>query len=134
MPRQPDWDIDQELGSQSELWVSDVRRSLAEKGTVEVKHDKPFLKNQHCYVEYECRGRDGKWRKSGIATTRASIYIFTFGSLPGGLIVATDWLKRAARRAFRRPSAKAQLLRGSNPTRAVLVSIADLWATRDHEP
>jgi hypothetical protein len=132
--REPRWDIDRELGAQSELWVSDLRRALAEKGTIEVKHDKPFLKNQHAYVEYQCRGRDGKWRPSGIATTKSALCIFTFGSLPGGLVVATEWLKRAARLAFKRPSTKAECVRGSNPTRAVLVSLADLWATREREP
>ena len=132
--RLPDWDIDLPMGAQSELWVSDVRRALAEKGTIEVKHDKPFLKKQHCYVEYECRGRDGIWRPSGIATTKASLYVFTFGSLPGALIVETQWLKRAARCAFKRPAAKAECLRGSNPTHAVLVSLTDLWATKDGEP
>lgn len=132
--RQPDWDIDRELGAQSEFWVSDVRRALAEKGTIEVKHDKPFLKNQHCFVEYQCRNRNGQWRPSGIATTKASLYVFTFGALPGGLVVATEWLKRAARAALKRPSARAECARGANPTRAVLVSLADLWATRDGEP
>jgi hypothetical protein len=132
--RQPDWDIDRELGAQSELWVSDVRRALAEKGTIEVKHDKPFLKNQHCYVEYQCRSRNGVWRPSGIATTKAALYVFTFGCLPGGLIVATEWLKRAARRALSKPSSRKECLRGANPTRGVLVSIADLWATREGEP
>ena len=39
--RQPDWDIDLALGAQSELWVADIRRALAEKGTIEVKHDQP---------------------------------------------------------------------------------------------
>jgi hypothetical protein len=132
--RQPAWDIDREIGAQAELWVSDVRSALAKKGTVEVKHDKPFLKNQHCYVEYACRGRDGVWRPSGISTTKATLYVFTFGSLPGGLIIETEWLKRAARRAFKRPSARREMTRGDNPTKAVLVSIADLWATRDGEP
>jgi hypothetical protein len=132
--RQPAWDLDRDIGAQSELWVSDVRAALAKKGTVEVKHDKPFLKNQHCYVEYACCGRDGVWRPSGIATTKATLHVFTFGSLPGGLVIETEWLKRAARRAFRRPGARAELTRGDNPTKAVLVSIADLWATREGEP
>ena len=127
--RQPNWDIDLALGAQSELWVGDIRRALAEKGTIEVKHDQPSLKNQHFYVEYECRGRDGKWRPSGIATTKAKLYFFTFGDRPGGVVVATDWLMRAARVAYKRPSARAECPRGSNPTRGVLVSLADLWAT-----
>lgn len=127
--RQPNWDIDAALGAQSELWVADIRRALAEKGTIEVKHDQPSLKNQHFYVEYECLWRDGKWHPSGIATTKSKLYFFTFGDRPGGVVVATDWLTRAARLAYKRPSAHAECARGSNPTRGVLVSLADLWAT-----
>jgi len=128
--REPRWDIDRELGAQSELWVSDVRRALAGEGTVEVKHDGPSLRNQHFYVEYQCRGRDGIWRPSGIATTKASLYVFTFGALPGGLVIETEWLRRAARLAWTKPSAHAECKRGKNPTRAILVSLADLWATK----
>jgi len=127
--RQPNWDIDRELGAQSELWVADIRRALAEEGTIEVKHDQPSLKKQHFYVEYECRGRDGVWRPSGIATTKSKLYFFTFGDRPGGVVVATDWLTRAARLAYKRPSARAECRQGANPTRGVLVSLADLWAT-----
>jgi hypothetical protein len=131
--RQPNWDIDQALGAQSEFWVSDLRRALGE-GTVEVKHDKPALKHQHWFVEYACQGRDRRWRRSGFATTKASVSVLTFGVLPGGLIVETEWLKRAGRFAFKRPSARAECKRGSNPTRGVLVSLADLWATRERDP
>ena len=133
--RQPDWDLDRALGAQSELWVADLVAALAGRSaTVEVKAPKPFLRTQSFFVEYQCCGRDGKWRPSGLATTKAVLHVFTFGSLPGGLIVETEWLKRAARSAFMRPSAKAECKRGSNPTRGILVSLADLWATKEGEP
>src|SRR5208283_5225892 len=99
--REPKWDINLKEGAQAELWVSSVREALAGNGTVEVKAPKPFLREQSFYVEYKCQGRDEIWRPSGISTTKASIFVFTFGGLPGGLVVETEWLKRAVKLAFR---------------------------------
>jgi hypothetical protein len=130
--REPDFDLDVVIGQQSELWVDSVRKSLAGRSEVEVKAPKPFLKKQSAYVEYQCLRRDG-WRPSGIATTKAKLYFFTFGSLPGGLVIETEWLKRAARLSFKRGK-KDECERGSHPTRGVLVSLLELWETRDHDP
>lgn len=132
--RQPDFDIDREIGAQGEFWVSDLRKALAERARIEVKAPALFLREQTFYVEYECRGRDGIWRPSGIRTTKADLHFFKFGSLPGGLVVATDWLKRACEVAYRKPAARKECQRGSNPTRAVVVGLADLWLTREREP
>jgi hypothetical protein len=132
--RKPDFDIDLKIGAQSELWVEDICEMLAERnGTVEVKAPKPFLREQSFYVEYECRGRDGKWRPSGISTTKAKAFAFTFGCLPGAVIIETEWLTRAARLAFKK-GFKRECSRGSNPTRAVVVSLHELWETRGREP
>ena len=132
--RQPAFDIDLKIGAQSELWVADICRMLAEgSGAVEVKAPKPFLQQESAYVEYQCCGRDGVWRPSGIATTKAKIWFLTFGSLPGALVVETEWLKRAARRAFA-GGELIECMRGSNPTKAVLISLRDLWETRERDP
>lgn len=132
--RQPDFDVDREIGEQSELWVSNLRDALRGKGRVEVKAPKPFLREQSFYVEYQCKGRDGIWRPSGIATTKAEIQMFTFGSLPGGLALETEWVKRAARKAYKNPKQHRECMRGSNPTKGVVVSLADLWVTKEREP
>jgi hypothetical protein len=132
--RQPDWDINLAEGAQAELWVLDVRRSLAGTGTIEVKAPKPFLREQTFYVELECRGRDGIWRPSGINVTKAVLQFFKFGCLPGGLVVETEWLKRACRIAYQKPAARKECQRGSNPTHAVVVGLGDLWLAREHEP
>jgi hypothetical protein len=133
--RQPDFDLDKEIGAQSELWVHDIRELMAKKnGEIEVKAPKPFLEKESFYVEYECQSRKGEWYPSGIATTKAKAYFVTFGSLPGGLVVATDWLKKAARHAYKDKNKHRQCMRGSNPTHAVVVSLHDLWVTREHEP
>jgi hypothetical protein len=130
--RQPDFDIDQKIGAQSELWVGDFCKALAME-SVEVKAPKPFLEKQSAYIEFACKYRDGKWRKSGIATTKAKFYFLTFGSLPGGLAVETEWLKRAARLAFKLGLWK-ECVFGSNPTKAVLVSLTELHMTRERDP
>jgi hypothetical protein len=131
--RQPDFDIDRAIGAQGELWVSSVRKALA-AGRIEVKGPKPFLREQSFYVEYACRGRDGKWRLSGIATTKSEVLIFTFGELPGGLLIDREWCLRAARVAYKNPLNRKECKRGSNPTKAVAVSLAHLWITRPGEP
>lgn len=132
--RQPDFDLDRAIGEQSELWVSNLREALRGSGRVEIKAPKPFLREQTFYVEYACKGRDGTWRKSGINTSKADLWLVTFGCLPGGLALCRHWLKRAAKRAYDRPFARKECLRGSNPTKAVVVSLGDLWLTRDGEP
>jgi len=133
--RQPDWDIDVKAGAQAELWVHDVCKMMAKgSGEIEVKAPKPFLHFGSPYVEYECRGRDGKWRPSGIATTKAKAWVFTFGSLLGGWIIETRWLKRAAREAFRNPANRREETDGSNPTRGVVVTFKHLEATKEHNP
>src|SRR5208337_3591067 len=106
--RQPNWDIDAAKGAQAELWVSDIRAAFAEHGRIEVKSDAPSLQKQHFYVEYECRGQP-----SGIATTKADLYLFTFGGLPGGIVIETQWLKRAARNAYKKPANRYECPRGS---------------------
>jgi hypothetical protein len=131
--RQPDFDIDREIGAQGELWVSSVRKALA-AGRIEVKGPKPFLREQSFYVEYACRGRDGKWRPSGIAITKSELLIFTFGELPGALVIDREWCKRAARAAYRNPLSRKECMRGSNPTKGVAVSLSHLWITRLGEP
>jgi hypothetical protein len=132
--RMPDFDIDRKNGAQAELWVLDVCKTMADgNGEIEVKAPKPFLRKGSPYIEYQCLGRDGSWRPSGIATTKAKLWAITFGSLPGALVIDTAWLKRAARLAYE----KKQFLEerdGSNPTKGVFVTFKDLWDTKEHEP
>lgn len=134
--REPRWDLDVEIGAQSELWVGSIRDLLAKRnGEIEVKAPKPFLASGSFYVEYLCWSRRmNDWVASGLQTTKAKAWVFTFGALPGGLIVDTDWLRRAARLAYRNSSNRRACERGDNPTRGVVVSLNHLWQTRDREP
>lgn len=128
--RAPDWDIDRQIGSQAELWVSDLMASLKDVGRVEVKSDDYALKLERVYVEYECKGKNG-WYPSGIAESEADLYVFKFGDLPGALVIEKNWLKRAAKHAYRNGALK-ECNRGSHPTKGVVVTLRDLWTTRDN--
>lgn len=128
----PDFDIDLVRGKQAEFWVIDVQRALAGSAEIEVKAPTPWLKEQSFYVEYMCKLRAG-WRASGIATSKEKLWFFKFGSLPGGLVIEKEWLKRAARLALRLGK-KKECNRGSYPTRGAVVSLKELWETREHEP
>jgi hypothetical protein len=132
--RFPDFDIDRSAGAQAELWVLDVCKTLAKgKGEIEVKAPKLFLRRASPYVEYAQQHRDGKWRPSGIAKTKAKLWIITFGSLPGALVIETAWLKRAARLAYKRKQ-RIEERDGRNPTKGVFVTFKDLLDTREREP
>jgi len=127
-----DWDLELEFGENGEHWV----RDFIGDNTVEVKSSRYFLQpdtryggRQLAFIEFACRGRDGKWRDSGIRTTKARGWVIRFGDLPGGLLVDVAWLRRAYRLAFER----GQFQRNDkepNPTRGVLVGLDELWQTR----
>jgi hypothetical protein len=131
--RQPNWDIDRKAGADAELWAKNFIRQLYE-GSVEVKAPKPFLRywRDGFYIEYLCL-RGGTWEPSGLATTKADTHLLTFGSLPGGLVIDTSWLKRAARLALKRKRHK-ECNRGSHPTKGVLVTFDEILETRPGEP
>lgn len=129
----PDFDIDRKLGAQAELWVDDLIESLSTKGRTEVKAPKPFLQKGSPYIEMDCRGRDGKWRPSGIKNSTAEQWVLKCGALPFAWVIETEWLRRAAWRA----SENRQWLSehdGSNPTQGVFVTMRDIWETRPFNP
>lgn len=128
-PALSDFDIDFARGSQGELWVKDLRLLLAED-SVEVKTDAKHVATGNFYVEYECQGRDGIWRPSGIQKTKAKCWMLKWGKHPAGFAIETNWLKRAAKLA--KDAGKIGNMKyGQNPTRGALVNREDLIATRD---
>lgn len=131
-PRLSHFDIDFERGAQGELLVTDIRRMLADgSGTIEVKTDFRFVEFQRFYIERECRGRDGTWRPSGIAVTKATFWAFVLGKHPGIFIFDTDWVKRATEFAAQDERNHASCDYGENPTRGVLVYLNHLMKTRE---
>jgi hypothetical protein len=116
------FDIDMKRGAQGELMVLDICDMLrAGSGSIEVKTDFKFAETKRFYVERECRGRDGKWRPSGINVTKAKLWAFVLGDLNGCFVVNTDWVLRATERAAADPRNLKSCDYGENPTRGVLV-------------
>jgi hypothetical protein len=131
-PRLSHFDLDMARGRQAELWIDDIRKSLAESSAeIEVKRDAWFPKTARFYVERECCGRDGRWRPSGIATTKAKLWAFVFGAHPGALILEVRWLQRAVVEAQKRPGNTASMDYGQNPTRGIFVYQGDILKARD---
>lgn len=130
------FDHDVGRGAPGELFVLDICRMLAERsGTIEVKLDHRFTEKSRFFIERECCGRDGIWRPSGIAVTKAAMWALVVGMqnpdrmLPMAVIVATDWLRRAVEEAAKHQDNLRECKYGKNPTRGVLVYIPHLSRT-----
>lgn len=122
---EPRFDIDLAHGEAAESWVEDLVVGGAKRG--EVKSDRMFPKTGNMYVEYECRGRDGIWRPSGLATTKSELWFHILGDTGVALVISTDRLKAACRQMFRQ-GRLAEEKDGSNPTKGVLVNVVDFVA------
>lgn len=132
-PKLSHFDIDMARGAQGELLVLDICKMLAAgNGNIEVKRDAWFVHSQRFYVERECQGRDGVWRKSGIDVTKAKLWAFVMGAHPGIAIFETAWLRRAMELAAKdERNRKAECAYGKNPTRGIYVYISHLIKTRE---
>jgi hypothetical protein len=93
---------------------------------IEVKRDARCVETGRLFVEYQCRGRDGVWRKSGIATSTADYWVYVIGDTGVRYLFPTEQLLYLARRAYK--DAKRRVLHpyGENPTRGVLIDLSDL--------
>jgi hypothetical protein len=131
------FDLDMKRGAAGELFVLDICKMLAEgSGTIEVKTDYRFTEKQRFYIEIECRGRDGKWRPSGLAVTKAKLWAIVVGKQPNDMlpmmfVFDTHWLQRAAALAAKDQRNLRTCDYGKNPTRGVLVYINHFVRTMD---
>lgn len=126
---QPDFDIDLRHGQSGERMVAAFIEGFTD-GTIEVKNDRQAAQTGNIWIEYECRGRDGVWRDSGIRSTRATYWALVLG---GTVIIGipTDVLRRIVDKALEPALAymRSQEKDGSNPTHGVRVplNIFVLW-------
>lgn len=117
---EPNWDVDLAVGKQGELYVASIADMLKDgTGRVEVKTDEKATKYERIYVEYECK-KFGGWAKSGIATTTADIWAVVLGG-DTVLAVPTWRLKQAARRVAKNPMLRKECVKGSHPTKGVVI-------------
>lgn len=127
------FDLDQKRGAQGELFIADICTALADGSLrIEVKTDFKFLETMRFYIEMECRGRDGVWRPSGIAVTRAEAWALKFGNNSAALIIETEWLRRAVADSLALSSGKnrKECACGENPTRGVVITMHHIQRTR----
>jgi hypothetical protein len=122
--RNPDWDIDQEIGSNGELFVADVIAALKEGQSIEVKTDVWAPKSGNVYVEYKCR-YFGVYKPSGLSVTTATIWAFVLAS---EVVVFTpvDRLKVLARYYYRLGRIRNGGTNGSHPTWGVIIPVGQL--------
>lgn len=120
---EPRFDHDAAFGHQAEMWTANIVHAL-ESGSAEVKHDAIAARTGNVYVEYECKRR-GRYVPSGIQTSIADVWVFVLCNTSLCVVVATETLRSAARGGGHR---RAECVRGSHPTRGVLVPIAWLLA------
>lgn len=123
---EPRFDVDYDYGRQGELWVTSVAEAL-KHDRVEVKRDAKFLDTGNLYVEFECRGRDGVWRPSGISVTETELWVFVLGDSQMAFVIPTAVLREVSLR-LRAQGRIGQETDGSNPTKGVLLKLSHLQA------
>jgi hypothetical protein len=142
-PALSSFDHDYERGAQTELWVSDLKQSLASGSiSIEDKRDAYFFSAQaetrvrkgdglRLYIELTCQSQNGQWQPSGLSTTKATHWFFQAGAHSAAMLVAVDILQRAVDIARKNPRNHASCKYGDNPTHGVLVYMNHLLLGRD---
>lgn len=120
---EPDFDIDYKAGVQGELFVQDIIESLRSE-RVEVKTDEKARETGNAYIEFACL-RLGKYRASGIAITKAEWWVHVLEPQSLAVVIGVERLKILARKA-RADGRVAECVRGSHPTKGVLIPLKDL--------
>lgn len=126
---EPRFDIDYERDRQGELFVHDIIR-LLQTESVEVKTDERAKDTGNVYVEYECL-RGGEYVKSGLATTDADAWVFVLEKGDLAVFVSTLMLRELAREAYKKGRLR-ECVRGSHPTRGVVIPLAELVSAGTH--
>lgn len=120
---EPRFDIDYAAGHEGETFVYRIVEGIRD-GSIEVKTDEKTPETQNVYIEYECK-KHGEWVPSGIKATEAQSWAICLG---GGVMVATsvEVLRDIARQHYAMRTHRASCMRGSHPTRGVIIPVRDL--------
>lgn len=122
--RNPEWDIDWEIGKNGELFVVDLIQSLKDGARVETKTDVWAATTGNLYVEYSCR-YFGQYQPSGIAVTKADVWALVM-STEVVIFTPVDRLKMVARYYYTLGRIKNGGLSGSHPTWGVLIPVSNI--------
>jgi hypothetical protein len=123
---EPRFDLDLEYGKQAELFVDDVAVAILEQ-RVEVKRDARWHQTGNLFVEFQCRKVSGRWEKSGITDTDATLWAFILADTQTAIFIPTALLYEITKDHYKRGNWTEQN-RGSHPTRGVLIPIPRLLA------
>jgi len=117
--------LDLAFGEDTELALVALFNGI-QNGSIrlEVKTDDLAVHTGNLYLEYEHKPRGAiDHMPSGIATTRADWWAFQVG--PVTILSPTSTWRDLGREAFRR-GLRRECARGDNPTRGVVLPIADM--------
>jgi predicted YcjX-like family ATPase len=123
---EPRWDIDLERGRVKEDLMRRLVTDDPDRLTIEVKADHVAERTHNHFAEYRQRGRNGRWRDSGVRTTKSDYWTV---ALPDGtaVMVPIAKMRRLVERAIE-AGHTVTMTRGDNPTRGALVPLSQLVA------
>lgn len=129
---QPDWDRDYAYGVQGELNMDNMLE-LLHSGQLAREDKRKRRLDAKLYIEVEQNPLDcGRWRPSGLATTKADVWTYTIHESGVVILFPVDMLRRAVEAAqrFKVPLTKGAF-DGSNPTRGYLLDMNVImrWGT-----
>lgn len=122
--RNPEWDLDWEIGRNGELFVVDLIQSLKDGCRIETKTDLWAATTGNLYIEYSCR-YFGEYQPSGIAVTTADVWALVMAT-EVVVFAPLDRLKAVARYYYTLGRRKNGGLNGSHPTWGVLLPVSSL--------
>ncbi len=122
---EPGFDIQLDYGHVGEQLV-DWGLGYIASGKGEVKRDRKAMATGNVYVEYAACGLDGRWKPSGLAATKSTLYSFVFADTGVFIVFPTEVLKYIARQVGRNPRRLAEQTYDKCPTKGVLVTLGDL--------
>jgi hypothetical protein len=121
---EPRWDHDLNRGRVKEDLVRRLVTTDPDRLTIEVKADHIAERTHNHYAEYRQRGRNGRWRDSGVLTTESDYWTV---ALPDGTAVMVPIAKM--RRLVERAIEEGHIVimsRGDNPTKGALIPLSRL--------
>lgn len=129
---QPDWDRDLAYGIQGEFLMDNLLDMLHSRQLTREDKRKRRL-DGHLYIEVEQNPLScGRWRPSGLATTKADVWTYTIHETGAVILLPVDMLRRAVAAAERfhvrlTPGGSD----GDNPTRGYVLPIDEVirWGT-----
>lgn len=130
MNHNPNFDFCLKRGQIGEAFAE---MAMGDSVKCETKTDSWYVHSERFYIEYECQGRDGKWRPSGIdhPQAEAQIWNLKWGKHPAVLSIETEWLRRAFLLAKSDPDNHGSHTSKWDASKGIFVYLWHILQTRD---